>query len=182
MENYKNKYLKYKYKYIILKQKQSFYFLGGLDLHIIHIIGSTGSGKTTLGKLLSKHKNVIIIDTDDIDDKNALKIIEDHKYNEFFFDDNMDKYFKMLNAEYKRGIRRGNRVEYEYYCPHGKRNEALDCRVYNIAAREVLYYQIINETLEEDIEAYKEKVRRKLLVSEKVEFFYGYMEKTAFFN
>ena len=90
-----------------------------------------------------------------------------------------DNYFKMLNAEYKRGVRKGNRIEYEYYCPQGKRNEALDIRVYNLAAREVLYDNVIKEVLAADIEAYEQAVKRKILVSERTEFFYAYMEKTA---
>ncbi len=92
-----------------------------------------------------------------------------------------DKYFKMLNAEYKRGKRKGNKVEFSYYCPLGKPNHALDCRVYNIAAREVLYYQTM-EMMEESIEQYEQKVKRKILVSEKVEFFYSHLENVGVFN
>lgn len=47
---------------------------------IIHILGPSGSGKTTLGKKLAKiNKNIIVLDTDDIDDKNILKLLP--KYN-----------------------------------------------------------------------------------------------------
>jgi len=101
-------------------------------------------------------------------------------YPEFPYDYD-DAYFKMLNAEYKRGVRKGNSIEYEYYCPAGKRNEALDIRVYNLAAREVLYDHVIKEVLKNDIEAYEQRVKRKILVSEKTEFFYAYLEKTACF-
>lgn len=45
----------------------------------IHILGPSGSGKTTLGKKIAKIKNFILLDTDDIDDKNSLKIMP--KYN-----------------------------------------------------------------------------------------------------
>ena len=41
----------------------------------IHILGPSGSGKTTLGKKIAKLKKFILLDTDDIDDKNCLKII-----------------------------------------------------------------------------------------------------------
>ena len=92
-----------------------------------------------------------------------------------------DKYFKMLNAEYKRGKRKGNRIIYEYWCPLGKPNEALDCRVYNIAARDVLYY-LTMEAMAEDVEAYEQKVKRKILVAEKSEFFWAKMEQIGFFN
>jgi uridine kinase len=41
---------------------------------LIHILGPSGSGKTTLGLKLEKvSKNVLVIDTDSIDDPNTLK-------------------------------------------------------------------------------------------------------------
>lgn len=50
---------------------------------IIHIVGPSGSGKSTLGnKLINKYKtnkNIKIIDTDDIDDPNSIKLV--NKYN-----------------------------------------------------------------------------------------------------
>lgn len=51
---------------------------------LFHITGPAGSGKTTLGNKLSKIPNTIIIDTDDIDDSNAMDIITDPKFNELF--------------------------------------------------------------------------------------------------
>ena len=102
-------------------------------------------------------------------------------YPAFPYDYN-DKYFKELNAEYKRGRRKGNRIDYEYYCPLGKPNHALDMRVYNIAAREVLYHLTMENILAEAIEQYEQKVRRKILVSEKVEFFYSHMENIGVFQ
>jgi len=95
--------------------------------------------------------------------------------------DYSDKYFKMLNAEYKRAVRKGSVVEYEYYCPSGRRNEALDCRCYAIGAREVLFHTVIKETLAEHIESYEEQVKRKVTPAEKTEFFYSYMEKVGSF-
>lgn len=47
---------------------------------IFHIIGPSGSGKTTLGTKLAKLKNVQIIDTDKIDDPNAVEIIEKYHF------------------------------------------------------------------------------------------------------
>jgi adenylate kinase family enzyme len=48
---------------------------------IIHIIGPSGSGKTTLGNRINKKfKNSIIIDTDDIDDPNSIKIINKYSF------------------------------------------------------------------------------------------------------
>jgi len=46
---------------------------------IIHILGPSGSGKTTLGNKLSNLPNTISLDTDEIDDKNAIKLLS--KYN-----------------------------------------------------------------------------------------------------
>jgi adenylate kinase family enzyme len=43
---------------------------------IIHIAGQSGSGKSTLGNKLSKHKQFIVIDTDDIDDRNSLSVLQ----------------------------------------------------------------------------------------------------------
>jgi adenylate kinase family enzyme len=44
---------------------------------IIHIAGPSGSGKTTLvEKIAKKYKNTIIIDTDNIDDPNGLKLLK----------------------------------------------------------------------------------------------------------
>jgi adenylate kinase family enzyme len=44
---------------------------------IIHILGASGSGKTTLAKQIAKkYKNIIIVDTDDIDDPNCLKSLK----------------------------------------------------------------------------------------------------------
>ena len=51
---------------------------------LFHITGPAGSGKTTLGNKLSKIPNTIIIDTDEIDDFNAMDIITDPKFNELF--------------------------------------------------------------------------------------------------
>lgn len=93
-----------------------------------------------------------------------------------------DKYFKALNAEYKRGRRKGSKIEYEYYCPAGKPNHSLDCRVYNIAAREVLYHLTMTETLADAVEQFEQKRGRRILVSEKVEYFYSHMENIGVFK
>ncbi len=55
---------------------------------IIHIMGNSGAGKTTLGNRLRKLKNVVVLDTDDIDDPNTLKII--------------GKYTTLLGKDYSR--------------------------------------------------------------------------------
>lgn len=87
-----------------------------------------------------------------------------------------DSYFKMLNAEYKRSKRIGDKVSYEYYCPKGRRNEALDVRVYNLCAAEVIYFMTMKHVLKKAIEDYQIKVGRPASVSEKMEFFYNHME------
>lgn len=64
-------------------------------MKIIHINGVSGSGKSTLARLISKNKKFYVIDTDDIDDKNALKIINNNKYDNLFTDKNMGKFFRL---------------------------------------------------------------------------------------
>ena len=64
---------------------------------LFHITGPAGSGKTTLGNKLSKIPNTVIIDTDEIDDSNAMDIITDPKYNELFKNENtVNQFFKLL--------------------------------------------------------------------------------------
>ena len=60
---------------------------------IIHILGKPGSGKTTLGKRLSKLPNTVVLDTDNIDDPNSLKLLS--KYG-FKNQKNIDNYFAEL--------------------------------------------------------------------------------------
>ena len=43
---------------------------------VIVISGLAGSGKTTLGEKLNKLQNVNVIELDDIDDENALKLLK----------------------------------------------------------------------------------------------------------
>lgn len=64
---------------------------------LFHITGPAGSGKTTLGNKLSKIPNTIIIDTDEIDDTNAMDIITDPKFNELFKNENtVNGFFQIL--------------------------------------------------------------------------------------
>jgi hypothetical protein len=64
---------------------------------LFHITGPSGSGKTTLGNKLSKIPNTVIIDTDEIDDTNAMDIITDPKYNDLFKNENtVNQFFKLL--------------------------------------------------------------------------------------
>lgn len=65
---------------------------------IVHIDGVSGAGKTTLGNKLSKLKNVVVIDTDDIDDKNAMKLLNDSKCNWMWNDKNIGKFNKEKDA------------------------------------------------------------------------------------
>jgi hypothetical protein len=67
---------------------------------LFHITGPSGSGKTTLGEKLSKIPNTIIIDTDEIDDSNAMSIIENPAYKDFFKDEKAtEKFWKMLEQK-----------------------------------------------------------------------------------
>jgi tRNA A37 N6-isopentenylltransferase MiaA len=74
--NYREKYLKYKLKYNNLKNINQ---KGGKDNVIYHIIGASGAGKTSLGNKLSKLDNVIVIDTDDIEDKHKIEFYNDKR-------------------------------------------------------------------------------------------------------
>jgi adenylylsulfate kinase-like enzyme len=63
--NYKDKYIKYKTKYLKLKNIDINNQIGGGKNIIIHISGFPGSGKTTLGEKIQKiFKNTIVYDTD----------------------------------------------------------------------------------------------------------------------
>jgi broad-specificity NMP kinase len=71
---------------------------------IIHITGVSGSEKTTLGKKIAK-LGILVIDTDEIDDKNAIQILNDKNYDDLFAD-NLDKFYalkdKMNYADVKK--------------------------------------------------------------------------------
>lgn len=90
-----------------------------------------------------------------------------------------DSYFKMLNAEYKRKRTVGGKTFYEYFCPSGRRNEALDCRVYNLCAAEVIYYLSVKNVLQADFDKIEQKSGRKMSIQDKVEMFFIHMEKYA---
>ena len=66
---------------------------------IIHIDGPSGSGKSTLGRKIAKDKRFIVIESDEIDDINAVKIIKDKKYNNLFTMKNVDKFFDLLKQK-----------------------------------------------------------------------------------
>jgi len=74
--NYYEKYLKYKLKYKSLKKINQ---TGGKNNIIYHIIGASGAGKTFLGQKLSKLKNTIVVDLDDIEDKYKINFYENEK-------------------------------------------------------------------------------------------------------
>lgn len=93
-----------------------------------------------------------------------------------------DKYFKELNAEFIIRKRSANgKVEHSYYCPQGKPNHALDCRVYNHGAQYVLMGQKLEEDLKEALENYTLQTKKKPSGAVKVEFFYAHMEKIGVF-
>ena len=89
METFKNKYIKYKTKYLKHNQK------GGKPKLIIHISGPSGAGKTTLGnKLLKKFKNNIIVK--DIDDLRK-EFINEHYGDKEWNDFDKDAYQQYIN-------------------------------------------------------------------------------------
>jgi hypothetical protein len=67
---------------------------------LFHICGPSRSGKTTLGKKLESISNTFVIDTDEIDEANALEILYEPKYKHFFTNDNtIDGFWKMLDQK-----------------------------------------------------------------------------------
>jgi len=66
---------------------------------IIQIQGPSGSGKTTLGKRLSLLPNTVVIDTDDIDDPNSIKILEKYNYDNKKLEQFMDKELTKKNKK-----------------------------------------------------------------------------------
>jgi len=89
--DYKNKYIKYKTKYLELKDIDvNNQYGGGKDNIIIHISGFPGSGKTTLGEKIKKiFKNIIVYDTDGfiqhhtLEGKQLLKLESNKKFKEY---------------------------------------------------------------------------------------------------
>ena len=81
--DYENKYIKYKTKYLELKNIKAINQIGGGNL-IIHISGPHGAGKTTLGnKIKEKYNDMIYLkDLDDLYDEfnNQYKL---NDYQEF---------------------------------------------------------------------------------------------------
>lgn len=67
MDNYYHKYIKYKTKYIWLQKELNRIQKGG-SLLIIHICGSSGAGKSTIGDKLKQHfgQKIIVKDLDDL--------------------------------------------------------------------------------------------------------------------
>ena len=67
---------------------------------IIHILGPSGSGKTTLAKKIAKkYKNTIIVDTDDIDDPNSLKLLRKYTLSDKKNLKNFDKELAIINKK-----------------------------------------------------------------------------------
>lgn len=74
---------------------------------ILHIMGPSGSGKTTLGNKIKKSlKNVIVIDTDDIVDPNALKLLKKYSFNPSDKKNDMKSFKKQLKLENKKILKR----------------------------------------------------------------------------
>jgi hypothetical protein len=67
---------------------------------LFHITGPSGSGKTTIGKKLENIPNTVVIDTDTIDDSNALEILSEEKYKHFFSSEKtIEGFWKMLEQK-----------------------------------------------------------------------------------
>ena len=92
--NYEDKYIKYKIKYLELKNIKVINQIGGGNL-IIHISGPQGAGKTTLGnKIKEKYNDMIYLkDLDDLYDEfnNQDKINDYQEFINNFIRKNSDK-------------------------------------------------------------------------------------------
>jgi len=78
---------------------------------IIHITGPSGSGKSSMIDKLNKHKNIIILDTDIIDDKHALDLLKNDKYKKYISNGNIYLFFKQkdkLNSQYLKNFIKDN--------------------------------------------------------------------------
>ena len=66
---------------------------------IIHILGATGSGKTTLGKKIKQNykSQVHVLDTDDIDDYSVLDMLHSKSYDNLLTDDSINTFFEIKN-------------------------------------------------------------------------------------
>ena len=102
--DYKDKYIKYKTKYLELKNKNN--MIGGTPEIIIHISGASWSGKTTLGnKLKTKFGNKIVVkDIDDLRVEFIKEYYEDKEWDiidkdayQIFIDNYIDKINKPCN-------------------------------------------------------------------------------------
>ena len=94
--NYKEKYIKYKTKYLELKDMDiNNQNGGGKDNLIVHISGSQGAGKTTLGNKIKKKYNdtIYLKDLDDLyDEFNHQKEIYDYQqFINLFIKEHSDK-------------------------------------------------------------------------------------------
>ena len=89
---YEEKYLKYKHKYLNLKKQN-----GGSNI-IIHIAGTQGSGKTTLGeRLVSKYGDKIFVY--DLDNLRNEYISDKNKYDNY-----QDFLYKFINNHYSKPL------------------------------------------------------------------------------
>ena len=69
---------------------------------IIHIAGGSGSGKSYIGNQLKKNKNLIVVDTDDIADKNSRNLKEtSKKYNKLVELQDDDRFFMVQKLNMK---------------------------------------------------------------------------------
>lgn len=136
---------------------------------IFHITGPSGAGKTTLGQMLAKLPNTMVIELDDIDDKNVLSLIENKtkmpanlrqlkdKMNNRDIKKIIDSYYK--NEKIDHLIFTGLTIEvpeydYGYYINIDKKiwYERLVNREYNMFKKcSPQYFEMINKGVDPDI-------------------------------
>lgn len=65
---------------------------------IIHVTGPSGSGKSMIGLALKKYKHLMVIELDDVDDNNALKIFKDKKNDKLFTNNGSNEFDKLKST------------------------------------------------------------------------------------
>ena len=81
---------------------------------IIHVAGPSASGKSSLGDRLKTIKNIIILDTDEIDDANCIKYLEKSPFSN-------KKEFKLL----ENGVKSDNKKDIDLFLNKNKEKNII---------------------------------------------------------
>jgi hypothetical protein len=84
------------------------------NCRIIHVAGPSASGKSSLGDRLKTIKNIIILDTDEIDDANCIKYLEKSPFSN-------KKEFKLL----ENGVKSDNKKDIDLFLNKNKEKNII---------------------------------------------------------